>query len=403
MYALPAYFFAGALLFSRMYTGTWSTPSAFVTGAYLLSGLATLFFDPYSLAGFTFAHEWTSVMGYLAIIAICLLPAFAMRRPEPADLWGNSLMRLLLAVLAPLAWYAFLYQLPFAIKSLGQGAELTRTILNTDKVSPLPTSYFTTVAVGTSMFYPIYALAAVEGIARRRNPIFILSCLVGMLAALANGICFTSRDMFIWLALTFVYAYWVYSGILETSKRAALRTAMFLGAAACLAGLTFFTIQRFGYRDPLNSVLSYLGQQPYVFAEGVSQQRYFYGLSLKFPLVAEALGVYDETRRTTAYEWTFGGFAKDFYTVAGWKVGFGLAIAFAITLGGSLLASRRQMTPAYLIICYLYLQFMIQGVFFYRLGSPSGNQYHALMVLLVVGLAVVGGGGSPGPRAARGP
>lgn len=398
MYAMPAYAFGALLMIARAATGTWSSPAVFVSATYLLSGLATLLFDPYSLQAFAFNHETSSVIGYVALTLIGIAPAFAIRRPEPVDLFANPLMGALLRALALMAWYSFLYQFPFALKSLTQGAEVTREILNVEKVSPLPISYFTTVAVGVSMFYPIYILAFLDGIARKRSIMFQLSCLVGVLAGLANGICFTARDVFIWIALTFVYAYWVYAELIGREARSIIKVFLTFTFTASAAGLVYFTLQRFGYRDPLNSVLSYLGQQPYVFAETVAEQRHFYGLSLKFPVIAEVLGVMDETRRTVSYEWTFGGFAKDFYAVAGWRVAFVMSGTLALGTWLGVVLTRRQHTPAHLLICYLYLQFIVQGMFFYRLGSPSGNQYHILMFLLIAGLQLMSSPSAPGPR-----
>ncbi len=375
-------------LVARIYAGRWGSVPVAVAGAYLISSTATLFYTPAAESQFQMKHHPQMMFHYIAINCIWIIPSFFATKPKPVDFLLRPISRYLLIFFCIGAWIAVFHQIPYALKSLSQGAHVTRIDLNEAKISPLPSNLVTTISVAFSMFYPCYALAMMAGIAKRQNLGYNLSCAVGILSYLVNGMCFTARDTFIWLSLILVFSLWVYKPVLPRRIQSIAKIAVVVACAAGIAGLSVFTIQRFGERNPLASVFAYLGQQPYVFAETVAEQTNFYGLNLRLPLLAELLGTYEEIVRTVPYEWSFGGFSRDLYSIAGYEIAYGVSVLAATTLCFLFHFLSRSGRVAYLLTLCLYLQFMFQGVFFFRLGLTSGNQYHCIMAAIILVLHI---------------
>jgi hypothetical protein len=388
IYQIP---FAGFLIlfgFARVYAGSWASVPVFVSGAYLLSAAATLGYTPAAESEFQMNHRPAMILHFLLINFIWILPSFFAVKPKPVDFLLRPASRALIISFCIIGWIALLYQLPYAIKSVSQGARITRTDLNQAGIAPLPDSPLTTLAAGFSMFYPIYSLAMMSALAKKRSLFYSVSCAAGVLSYLVNGLSFTARDTFIWLSLMLVFSFWVYNDVLPRKILLKARTAVVLACLSGILGLTAFTMQRFGDRGAISSVFAYLGQQPYVFAETVAEQTEFYGLSLRFPLLARIFNSYDQIVRTVPYEWSFGGFSRDIYSIAGFPTAYGISLAASMALSFGFLYLPKIGRVAYLLLLCLYLQFMVHGVFYFRLGLVSGNQYHLIMLIIILVLHI---------------
>jgi len=329
--------------------------------------------------------------GYVGLIAMVLAPSTLITRGPVPNLSANPIMRNLVAILLPGAWYAFFYQIPFAYISLKSGADVVRDRLNTEEFTPMPENLLTTLATIVSQFYPIFALAFMEGLAKRRGILYLISCLVGVLCVVVNSICFTARDGVLWLLMSLWIAYWIYSPQMDKPIQKTVRRLSLPALAGAALVLGLFTYQRFvdARVGIVDSLITYVGQQPYVFAETVSEQTQFYGLNMRFPMIAEWLGTYRPTRREFVYEWTFGGFAKDFYAINGWATAFVISGSIGAFYSLAFLLGRRLNPIASALLLILYFQFASQGLFYFRLGIRAGNYYilTILMLAFVVQMA----------------
>ena len=295
-------------------------------------------------------------------------------------------------MLTPLAWYAFLFQLPYAVGALRTGADVTRSYLySTGELAGGPTGWWNTIAVGISAYYALYMFLFFAAIAARAGAFYVLSMFIGSTLYIVNSFVFAARDGIIWFLGSMFLCIWLFRPILSQRMNRLLKV---LGVTLVIAGaliLGLFTFQRFGRQSSENAVQSifmYFGQQPYVFAETVSQQQEFYGLDLRFPLLAEMFGPVREIRRVSPYEWSFGTFARDFYSVAGWPTAFLLSGVLALTFALSFKLCPQHAALAYVILLTLYFQFMLQGIFYFRMGNIPGNIYIATMVVMASAMLI---------------
>ncbi len=133
--------------------------------------------------------------------------------------------------------------------------------------------------------------------------------------------------------------------------------------------------------------LAYIGGQPYVFAEAVSTHQNFYWGRLRFPVFTAIvhMGSVEPVKRVSHHETMFGSFLKDLYTEGGW---FFIILSALVVVPGSILLLRitgglRGMEIPHLLFPTLYFQTISQGVFYYTLGSRSGNIYTGVMLIFV--------------------
>lgn len=390
IYVIPAVVMTLALFVVCRRTGTLVHPAPVLFGLYWASSVGALIINVDTLPGFNFVHTWQMMAGYSAMVLAVLFPAYFIPRIKPPRLSESGLFRLILMVLIPLAWASFIYQIPFAFASLQAGADTIRMRLSTEEFAPLPQNLLTTIATATTQFYPLYALAAVEGYVRRRGFLYIASCVVGVLCVVVNSLCFSARDGVLWFLMSFWFAYWIYRPELKDRFGRAVLAISALAVAGVLLVLAVFTYQRFGSSRVgiFDSVVTYFGQQPYVFAETVAEQSEFYGLNLRLPLIAEWMGTFESVRRENVYEWTFGTFAKDFYAMDGWLTAFIAAGAIGLVFFLIFKAHRRVNEFGFCMLLLLYFQFTTQGMFFFRLGIRAGN-YYILIILALAFLAQI--------------
>ena len=393
IYFIPAIGFALLLAMSRWIRAESRMPFVALVGLYFTCSIAALFVDEDSMPTFTLSHSGWSLAGYVAMIAICLGPAAFIRRPHLASLIRHPVIPSFLTVMAPLAWYAILYQLPYAVKALGVGAATTRSELYaTGSLAGGPEGALNTVAVGISHYYPVYSFLFVIALIRREGVWLKVSMLIGSSLYVVNSLVFTARDGVIWWITSLCAAFWLFWPALPGRIRRGSLMLLTLVVAGAMTVLVTFTLQRFasaGNIDALRSVLGYFGNQPYVFAETVVQQQEFYGFDLRFPLFVDFVRKPLQIKRTLPYEWSFGTFVRDYYSVGGWWVGFGLSAFTASAFALGMAVFRRRDSFSYSLIFALYIQFMVQGIFYFRLGNWSGNFYIVTIFILAGTVALI--------------
>jgi len=184
--------------------------------------------------------------------------------------------------------------------------------------------------------------------------------------------------MSFWLAL------WIYRNEMPKTYSGMVKSLAVLSIACGIGLLSIFTYQRFAGSSVgiFDSLVTYIGQQPYVFAETVAEQSAFYGLNLRLPLIAEMLGSFEPIKRERVYEWTFGTFAKDFYSIAGWPTAFAITATFSLFFTFVFCSRRKLNSFSYSLLLILFFQFMTQGVFYFRLGIRAGNYYIIIVLML---------------------
>ncbi len=388
---LPIVAFAFLLtVSSRLHRRDLWHPGRLLIALYLAMSVGSLAFDETLAPSFELNVTWGVVSAYTALLCVALTPAFFIRRPSPAAVVGHPLAGVFDVGSRPFILFSVAYLAPWTITSLQRGSSATRHALNVVRDGILPESPWTTLAVGTATYYLLFALLLFIALARRSGRAPAIFAALGMILAVMHTAVFGARDGFIWVTQAILVANWAVGCLVpRTAKRRMVAAA----AVFALIGVLYTaaaTRDRFaesvgGYAS---GTVAYFGGQPYVFSETVSRLGDFYGATLRFPLLARALGG-EEFARTEPFQWSFGTFLCDFYGVSGWSSAVLLTLGLAgVTLAGLRLCWRRS-ALGYTLVVALYTQFMTQGIFYYRLGNWSGNVYHVSILALITAIAVL--------------
>lgn len=367
-------------------------PAFWLSLLYLGSCVAALFVDVDILSRNSIRlgdDALASLTGYGITLVLWLLPSLALRNQIVRRLDVRTLEIFVIAT-APLVLFSAVYQAPIAWEGISIGADVVRNNLNNRGIGLLPESPLTTIAVVTAQFYFLYTLAfAVSIVSGGRRWVRVVA-FIGSTLYLINSFCFAARDGILWFLVAYLWAFWLVKPLLTERLATRIRRAVLPVATLGVVAFGLFSVQRFGDRSEGNLtdyLLLYYGAQPYVFAADVDQQREFYGGRLRLPLLFELAGLDAKVVRESPYEWSFGTFAKDIYGEGGWPSLLIAAIVapFLITL--ALAVTSGRFPEAHLLIGMAYVQFMSQGVFYFRLGTRAGNLYLLLIGALAVGMA----------------
>lgn len=91
-----------------------------------------------------------------------------------------------------------------------------------------------------------------------------------------------------------------------------------------------------------------------------------------------------EVVRSLPYEWSFGTFLKDFYSMFGWTSLVVMTVFQFSLFYLFFLRIRKNNSLADILIIAFYFQLMVSGVFYFRLGTRGGNLYMVCYAVLVI-------------------
>ena len=374
----------------RRHSRDWLHPGRVIIGFYLLMSLTSLAFDRDLAPTFSMNVSWWNMAGYTTLLCVTLLPALLIVKPDADHVIHHGLVRPMLLWSAPLVAFSLFFLAPFALHSLGQGFAATRYALNVLRIQPLPGGFLTTVSVAVASYYIIFALLFFAALVRKMGKLPAIVALIGLLLPIVHAAVFGARDGAIWLVHALLFGLWVTTGVLTLRmRRAAVRTIVVVGMVGLLY-ISLATRDRFaesggGYAS---GTVGYFGSQPYVFSETVDRLTTFYGPANRFPLVAALVGG-SATERYEPFQWSFGTFLTDFYSVAGWPSAVGLSLVLTLLTLGAMHVCRKRSALAYTLVVAAYAQFMVQGVFYFRLGNRAGNLYHVSLGILILVVLVM--------------
>lgn len=379
----------GALLWLaiRRAPGDHLNPGTILVGFYFLMSISSLFFVDSLAPSFVMNVSWATMAGYSLLLILSLLPALMIVRPNPRHVASHTIVQPILDWSAPLVAFSYLYLIPYALASLGQGFSATRLALTVSKELTLPESPLTTIAVAAACYYPVFSILFFSALIRRLGSVRELVGVAWVCLPIVHAAAFGARDGFIWVGQSALVGYWIFASALQTKAR---RRAKFIIAAVCVSGIAYMALatkDRFGESKGgyASGTLSYFGAQPYVFSETVDRLKSFYGAANRFPVLAPLFGS-DFVERTEPFQWSFGTFLTDFYAVSGWTSAVALTIVLSSATIGALHLCKGRSALAYALVVALYTQFIVQGAFYYRLGNRAGNLYHLTMLALIVAI-----------------
>lgn len=396
--SLPLLFFGALLAFARraqrrqQASGCDNTFKnwlpTFVIGLYVASASLVYFVDAERWYPYFHASSFTlaNFLVYGAVLSLCLLPALKLRPiPSTVTLPRGRWVKHLMLIMAMFGWYAFLYQLPYALQGLAMGALNLRAAMTFEGIFLLPDSPLTTVAVGVSAFYIFYIAFFYIALASRYGRVIQVSLLVGSLSFVVSGLSFATRDVAVFYLLSFLFIHFYFRETLSTRVRVRTERVIIVIGALLLSLMALFSVQRFVNEERSElawGTVGYLAGQPYVFAETVERHTDYYEGRLRFPIFRALLtGELSPVARTANYETMFGTFIKDLYAEGGYVLLFVFTFGFAAFFYFKLKRPTSANFISTLILAIVYFQFMSEGVFYLKLGSRSGNIY---LIILVV-------------------
>lgn len=358
-----------------------------IIGVYFLSSLSTLFIDPTILYPYFHSSSYTvaNSLIYALILSFFLIPSFNLKPLFSAgEIPKTRFLNFIISIMAILAWYSVIYQLPYAIKSYYMGANVVRLSLAYDGYQVLPNSIFTSLAVAISYFNIFYMVLFFIAIQNKKSFFIKLSMFLGSLSYVVSGLAFAARDCTVFFILNFIFTYCFFKNSIDLKHLFRIKK-LYSGIILFLVFIfTIFTFQRFSDRESSAisyGVIGYLGQQPFVFSEAIEKHKDFYQGNLRFPIFTEIVSDRFDIIRTNHYEWMFGTFIKDFYSEGGYVF---LLITMFILIPFFWFKLKKQEINFYrkIIVIFIYFQFMTQGIFYFRMGERAGNYY--LLILLTI-------------------
>lgn len=298
-------------------------------------------------------------------------------------------IRIVLVVMILMAVYAIAYTLPYAVIGYMMGAGEVRALIVDDSI--LPVNIFSTIALGVGFLAPIYILLFYLCLCSQKLkgfafPIFIASGTYLVTTAPAQA-----RDGFIMIPLTYFFLYQVFKPMLPSTSIKTVKRLLRIAVPILLIFFLVITLDRF-FNDVsgdrmetlMKGTWGYFYEQPYVFDQTVQHQVYFHGITNKFPLLGNMLGIPSTGRHIDfRFEYSFGTQYASFYHATGWSslivASLFFILSWTVLIG---LLHRGRNYFGMLIVFSLYLFFLISGLFYFRLADESITIAYLIIMLL---------------------
>lgn len=366
-------------------------PMWVVVALYVGSAALALMIDPYVINGYHIDQDkWYDYWVYAAFVAIPLFPVLLSGRYELGHVrvLKTRSFRIVLVIMSSAAWFSVIYQAPFAYLALRIGADKLRGADGMHNL--LAGGVLSEIAVTVSSFYLVYMFLFFISVSNRYSRLITVSLFVGSLGYVVNTLTAGGRTGAVVFIVSFAFMYSLFCRGMEPRQIKLIKKFCYTAIFTLFAVFVVISVNRFyhgGTNNLKQGTVGYLAEQPYTFAEAVTQRGSdYYGTKGAFPLFNDVVyGGDARVSKTFTYQWKFGTYLTDFYLISGWTsllVGVFCVTAF---FWFSFLAWRGRRRGVIFIIMYLfYFQFLSTGVFYFILGSRSGNLYVLLLPFLAV-------------------
>lgn len=285
------------------------------------------------------------------------------------------------------AVFSFIYQLPFALKALSMSAYEVRTM----EESLLPSSLFTTIAVGFPMFLFIYVFFFFVSVIKRWNKFITLTMFLGSVSFVINVLTVSGRDGFVFFIFAYIFSYYLFEIHLNKRVKQYFRSIAFIGLTALILIGTSITIDRFSRFDTDEvgaifqiGVLNYFSMQPFTFNDVLKYHDNFSFGADNFPLFYSLFFEYIPKERNVSmpYMYNFSGYVGSFYKNGGY-----LYLSCLIFLFFLFFKKIKKMYSKFYLYQFsllsFYFFFMTSGVFYFRMGNKGGNIFILLSLLMM--------------------
>ena len=391
-------FFLFLYLFIKLRKKNKNNPGVLLIGIYLLGSIFSIFVDLDIALPLhnTLDDNTIYFLIYSILIAIFLIPVFKIRRIESVnELRFFKKNSLILNILSISAWFSILYLIPHAFIAMSSNLTDFRVEMNAGEINALPKNIKTTLAVGVSSFYPIFIFLFYMSIAQKRHLFTTISMFVGGLSYVVSVLAFAGRDGFIFFILLILIFYKYFERVFDEKYILKYKKPFYVIVLLSLAVLFNISNQRFEREGGLYStvhlgILGYGGMQPYIFNDYMHRFDNFNYGNNHFHYIKKSLNieVKEPNIAVDSIEWQFGTFLTAFYKVSGIESMLLISLIFLIIFYSLIPKINNAILPFRMIILPFYFQFMVTGLFYFRLGNPAGNKYMIILTLLFIFLLI---------------
>lgn len=310
---------------------------------------------------------------------ITIFPSIFIKKIDLNFLLNNRNVDLFLYILFPFILFSIIYLLPYSFNTFIYGAESIRLggIENSEYFN-LPANSFTTLAVGVSLYYPLYLFFYLQQVANNKNNFLKFVALLGVLSGIIGGLVFAGRDRFVFTFFYMILFYFMWIPYLNDAVKKKVNKFIKYGVLVNLCFLVWITLDRFK-SDMFEWFLFYYGAQPYIFAE-IYEKNIVHNLSYIFPNLIKGKDLIDTS---DSIYWLWGTLFQNIYFSGGLFLCFLFSI-YNLFFSSFIFKMFQKIKFMYIIYLMLYFHIVSTGVFYYTLGFPGGNNY--IFGMLVFGL-----------------
>lgn len=362
-----------------------------ICGLYLISAFSTLFMGSDIIPFHDFDNESFFIfLLYSVLIVPFLYLSLKIKPITNKDILPNGfIFNNLLIVFAIGAIYSLAYLTPYALISLATDASEIRQLISRESI--LPPTFLTTIAVGFPTFYFLYSFLMFVCIIQKRSKVLIFCMFLGVIAFVVNVLTVSGRDGVLFAAFAFLLSFFIFKPLLSDKQIKRIKIGFILLMSFGLTIIGKITAERFSEGDGLDfnsfrtGILGYIGTQPYIFAEWITENKIFnYGNNV-FAVFKDLVGldtsvVYEYSEQ---YTWMFGTFLASFYSISGFSSLIIITFLFWLFFKVKFKIFKTTSLLSSFFLMGLYFDFTLSGIFYFRLANRGGNLYIIISLLAI--------------------
>lgn len=300
-----------------------------------------------------------------------------------------GVLRFIFVIDILLGLYSVVYALPYARMALSMGADDVRLFIVDS--SFYPKNLMTTVCVGIGYLTPIqillFFISLLHPVLRKFSALLFITSLSYLVTMLP----YAARDGFIFIPLTYFFAYKVFSPSLSKPQKQKIRKFALIIGGLLLCGVLFISYQRFYLSeksglDAFDSMIygtwGYFFQQPFVFEQTLSYDASFLGFGRRFELINNLFGIPRLNYSLDTLTTSFGTMYSEFYNCYGWSSLIGFSLFY---YGSFFLLLRFQIIrknySSLLLVFIIYLYYTITGLFYYKMYLLAVTELYLVVLI----------------------
>jgi len=353
-----------------------------ITSLYFLCSFSSLFINSVNLRFHDFNSD--SVFSFLIYT---IIHAFFLKLTFYLDPYINinqlptgKIYNWMQSILIIGSVYSLIYLLPYAVNTFSLSALDVRTDMQLEGLQVLPSTIFTTIAVGFPSFYFVYCFMFFISIVKKQK-IFIILNLIGPIAFIISVLTVSGRDGVVLIFFAFILTYFLFENLINLNIKKRLKKVFILGFSIAFIPFFFITIDRFSKSEEFDfntlnkGFISYIGVQPFVFSDNIHDENpiFNYGAN-SFPLLTTS----EVVKNKKFYSGLFGTYLTAFYKISGYSSLILVSLIFYLLFFLILKVNHRYSVLSMIFFLGLFFHFMITGIFYFRLGNRGGNLFIVL-------------------------